>query len=336
MRRLVMPGLLVVCVACRADRNDGPDRTLAAVRLGPAGGRIEVTEGRYAGLRLVVPAGALAAPVTVRMHQPPPPPDGTFSPAVVPGPGPFVDIEPAALQFAVPATLRLPYVVQGLAGLGIGNVRADYVGPGGRGTIEPEVVDVEAGLAELSITRLGSYGLVRGARATSVFDYFGPDAVGLPLTDGRTFTLARAPVPQLGAAVCMHWTLDDVDDQDTETALLDGQFLNVLGRASGADWIEVWNPAVQRVIATAHVFAPRATATPLLTGAVAVASRVDLGPPVRVGEREFRDVLRVSVDIAWQRADLGDGARQTVYWFAPGVGLVQVERDGVVSVRSDL
>jgi hypothetical protein len=332
-------GLLVAC------SSDGPrDTVLAAATIGPAGGQIEVTEGLYAGLRLTVPGGAMTQDVQVRFVKPAPPPGNTYSPAIATGPGPFVWIEPRDLVFLQPAALRLPYLPQSMVSQGPGNVRATQVTATGVHYLEPPVVDWQLGRIELEIDSLGGYQVVHGVRPGSIQDYLPANGTTVPLQGGYSFAYDSVLPPRFGARAITRWLVDT--GSFAEGVYFEGW--SAVGRvAPNADWEEIWATSVDAMlleaytttpptVTTTQVYSPISAVAPTWPGTATVLGRFALDAPVFVNGREFRDVLKIRLQIEWQRPDLGTGDTEIVYWFAPGVGLVQLGIDGVIRQRTDL
>lgn len=335
--------LLALLAACSG--SDGPrDTVLAAATIGVAGGQLEVTEGLYNGLRLTVPGGALAQDVQVRFVKPAPPPPGTYNPAVVTGPGPYVRIEPEELTFQQPATLRLPYLPQSLIAQGPGNVRAAHVTAAGWNYLEAPVVDWVLGRIELEIDSLGGYQVVPGAHAGSMTAYLPSNGTPVPLQGGYTFAYESVLPPRFGARAITRWLV-------STGSYAEGIYFEdwrAAGRVNpNADWEEIWATTIDTMLLEAYattppqvtatqVYSPISATTVTWPGTATVLGRFALDVPVRCNGREFRDVLKVRLQIGWERPDLGTGDTELVYWFAPGVGLVQLGIDGVIRQRTDL
>ena len=84
-----------------------PPPEVLTARIGPAGGTVEgEAGGPFDGFRLVVPAGALASDVELRIEGTV---DATPLPDTAAGIGPQLAILPADLTFAVPAELTVPF-----------------------------------------------------------------------------------------------------------------------------------------------------------------------------------------------------------------------------------
>ena len=133
-----IPALLAVAAGCGGtDPADPGAASLIEAELGPEGGSLEGGPGLLDGVRVEVPAGALAEPTWVSLSAAEglnPLPDGGV--AV----GPQVRLGPDHLELASPATVRLPfsgYQVQA-AGSDTRMVKVWYVGPEGWELMPPE------------------------------------------------------------------------------------------------------------------------------------------------------------------------------------------------------
>ena len=341
-RFLCLAGLLLLA-ACSG--SDGPkDELLAQADIGPAGGQLEVTNGQYDGLRLTVPGGALASAVTVTMWKPAPSPSGALSPLVVGGPGPFVRIDPPTVVFLTPATLRLPYLLQQVVTTGPGNVQAMHYSTTGHIRIDPPVVDVHRGLIEVPIPSLGGFQVVPGPHAPSLDAYLPALGTSVPLEDGFTFTYQQLLAPHMPGRNITRWTVDTT----TVAHAIDFELWQIAGRAGlSADWQEVWDTPLDVLLHEANtltppartstrIYSPISSPNPLHSGQVSVLGRFGFEVPLRLGNREYRDVLRIRLITSWERPDLGTGSSIEVFWFAPDVGLLQMQQDGVIRVRTDL
>lgn len=336
---VVLAGL----AACSHNNGSG-EQLLAAATIGTAGGQIEITTGLYNGLRLIVPGGALAQAVEVRMIQPAPPPLNGNPQVQAGGPGPYVRIEPQGLGFLTPAELRLPYFTNSIVSAGPGNVRALHIGPAGLLYIDPPVVDVAQGRIEFLVDSLGGFQVVSAPRPDSLADYLPTPGTTVPLENNFSFGLQSVqPVHMTGRAITQ-WTIDTGSFQHA----VYWEAWQVAGRLGGsADWQEVWdspldallpesNTLTPPAVTTTRVYSPISSPSPTFPGNVTLLGRFAFEVPLRFGDREFRDVLRIRLLTTWERPDLGTGSSELVFWFAPGVGLLQLQQDGVIRIRTDL
>lgn len=333
----LLPLMLVGC-----DPDSPPDRTVAAASIGPAGGEIEVSEGQYAGLKLSVPPGALASTVTIRCLAPER--TGLTNAVTSRSFGPYVEIQPHGLTFAVPATLRLPYYPDLLRQFtGPGNVRAMHFGGPSR-YIEPPVVDASAGRLEVLIPGLGGFEPAPGEVVQGIDAYFPVSGSVVPLENGATFTYEAVVEPRFRGGSAVRWGL--WDGMLAQNFFVRGY--QVAGReVSNADWQEVWdtpldwlvpewNTLTPPAVTTTRIHSPINNATPVFTGQAQLLGRYGFEIPLRIGSREFRDVLRVQFVTSWDRPDLGSGSLTDIFWFAPGVGLLQWQSGETIRIRTDL
>ncbi len=280
---------------------------LAAATIGPAGGEVGVDSGPFAGLRLTVQGGALLSAVRVTLVDPAPPPiDPGASPAVVPAPGPFVRIDPPELTFLVPATLRLPYNLERMVGFGLGNVRVWQNTTAGGDVVDPDIVDVQTGRVEFNISQLGSFQVVNGG-PLPVSDYMPVIGTTVPLEDGYSFAYDVVLEPHYPGRALTRWLTDTgaysyghyVELSTIANAML------LTGRVvPSADWLEVWdapvafmvpewNATTQPITTTTSIYSPISSVAPTETGTASLLGRFGFEVPLRIGQREFRNVLRV-------------------------------------------
>src|SRR5580765_2864411 len=119
----VLPGMphlrlasLSTLVLAACSGSGGPtDTVVARATIGPDGGEVRVADGPLAGVVLTVPAGALAAPVElriVRFGDPAHAFPGALAVRLGPSAGEVAEplrVEPEAQEFANPARLRFVY-----------------------------------------------------------------------------------------------------------------------------------------------------------------------------------------------------------------------------------
>lgn len=348
MRTSVVPMVLVVAAASAAAchrSSTGGDPVLAEAVVGPEGGELVVADGQQAGWRLLVPAGALAVPTSLRVVA-------AALPTVVaegvapetsttPSPGAAFRIEPVGLQLVERATLRAPYRVEALTNTAPGNVRVREVRNGNAIDAVPAVVDVAAGRVELPIRFLGSYQVVPGPRVATIDAYWQPIGEAVALAGGRTFAVEPPAVGSPFATTCdRRWRYEGPHGVDLLHFAADA----LRGReAPDEGWREVWSeafPAWQAAFASppplARTFVMQVQAPiggPGLGAQMTAQSQWTWDVPQPVGDTLATDVVRVWLTLTWNRADLGVGTRDYKFWFAPGLGLVALSEDGVVHRR---
>lgn len=331
---------LLALAACGRESRTAPPDVLATAMLGPAGGVLAVDQGPQAGLRLVVPAGALLEATELRVETASPLPAGLDAVSAPPEPGAAFTLAPVGLRFEVLATLRAPYRVEVLAQTAPGNVRVRRLLGVDSYDLDPTAVDVVAGYVEVPLRTLGRHRVVRGPVASGIADYR-PLADGVPvaLADGFTFTAAAVTSGPFATPTTVGWRLagPGVDDQLFFTAGW------LAGRESSFEgWREVWSQAYDvwthgNVSMAASLTMPTAVQQPIgsppLGGQITVFGLWTWEPPLQVGDRLLCDVARLRVTLAWSRADLGVGQREYLFWLTPGLGLVGFAQDGVARMR---
>lgn len=155
MRRLELLVFFVSAVVLPACGGGGPAAPSAsapssAPGIGPAGGSVTA-----AGARLVVPAGALGAPVALSLRAAtalPLDPHAVAQTAYA--------VEPAGTAFAVPATLTLSYQPElGPSGVAESGLRVHALGGGEWEAIDGATNDAGANEARAPISAAGTYGV---------------------------------------------------------------------------------------------------------------------------------------------------------------------------------
>ncbi|MBL8753686.1 MAG: hypothetical protein JNK15_10325 [Planctomycetes bacterium] len=341
--------LLTVCalaaVACSHSRSENSAPVLAAATIGPEGGEVAVTSGPQAGLRLTIPAGALAAPTEIRVRDaallPAP---GIYALSYAPVPGQPFTLEPVELRLDVLATLRAPYRVIHVLGTAPGNVLLRQARNGNLVDLEPVAVDLDAGWIEVPLRTLSQCNVVRGPSQSSVAAYWQAPGTAVALADGYSFAVEEVPAGSPFAAPdAYRWriTAPGVDD------LIYFRGTAVVGRESDlANWREAW---AQRYPVWEHsqvgtvpgsFSTTMAVSSPMnglsVAGAMTADGQWGWSAPRTIGGTTLRDVVQVTLALAWNRHDLGVGQRQYVFWFAPGVGLLGLSEDAIVHARTTL
>lgn len=311
---------------------------VAEVAVDGGGGGFVVTGGRLTGLQLVVPPGALTRSVTVRAVVE----DVSLPPGVVTStvfePGERVRLEPADLDFAVPARLTLPYAPLRL-NTAPGNVR---VLTDDDNRMEPEVIDVDAGRVTVPVHRLGSFQVVEGPRPP-LTDYLPASGARVPLEGGWTFTALDQSLPHAPLQIAKNWTI--TDDAMGAAGFYTRGF-DLLGRFSVVDdWDELWlesrsmfgpipgdaPPGATETL----LYQPRTAAAPTGVGTAFLDGQWSWAPPVQIGSRRILDALELRLQLQWTRDD-GNGGREVSVLLAPDLGLLALRIDGVERARTDL
>lgn len=312
---------------------------LASTTIGPEGGALTVASGTQNGLVLTVPPGALAARTDIRVvadYEVPPP---LMATSEAPTPGRPLRIEPQSTQFAIPATLRLPYLPQYVAETGPGNVRVRQVSPFATRDHEPAMVDAIAGRVQIDVRTLGRFQVVTGPRTANVDDYLPALGAVADLGGGFSFAIEAVPPTSPYAPDGRQWRIrgPGVD----ERLVFVGR--QIVARESDLpSWRERWSVPVDPFASVELV--PNGAAVPTqveqplgsglaTAGLITVTGWRRFAEPRTFDGRLVLDVLRLAIDLAWDRQDIGVGQRQYVFWFAPGDGLLAFAQDGVVRER---
>lgn len=328
-------------VACHG-RSSGGEPALAEAVVGPEGGELAIADGPQAGWRLSVPAGALAAPTTLRVVAVVPLPGDPLATSVAPVPAVAFRIEPVGLQLVERATLRAPYRVTALAETAPGNVRVREVRNGNVIDYVPDVIDITVGRVELPIRFLGLYQVVAGPRAASLAAYWPPIGAAVGLDGGRTFAVdppdANSP---FALTTDRSWRFEGPHGVDRLHFAADA----LLGReAPDEGWREIWSqslPAWQPASSPTPPFASTFVMQvqsplggPSIGASMTAQAQWTWDAPQPVGGTLVTDVVRLWVTLTWNRIDLGVGTRDYKFWFAPGLGCIALAADGVVYRRT--
>lgn len=181
---------------------------------------------------------------------------------------------------------------------------------------------------------MGRHGAPAGA---GLHDCLGPAEATVELADGWTF--ASGPVDAaspFAGLVARQWRLTGPDLD--ETWFFDD--LQIVGRETSG-WRETWKePGPWSeftfgeplwTIVGVQVEAP--IGAPPTAGTLGMFHTWRWDLPRAVGDALATDVVRLEAAQSWERADLGTGQRQHVFWFSPAHGLVAIAVDGVVHER---
>jgi hypothetical protein len=336
---------LLSLAAFGCSSSNGP-AVMASATIGPAGGELLVADGEQAGLKLVVPAGAVSAPTEFRIVQVTrTAPIGSSTPAFALMPGEPFRIEPESLRLDVLGTLEAPYRLQAIQNTAAGNVRFEQLRDGITRTYEPATVDIVAGRVSMPIRTLGRYQVVFGPRAQNLDEY--RPALDSVVTLEGGYTFAVEPVPDFAPAAfrtgtAQRWRIrgPGVDD----SIYVDGD--EWLGRESSPPgWVEVWaNRALVwqdlRGQQPFTVTTPMTVNSPVQgnssSGLMTVFGTWNWSEPRFVGPRQLFDVLQLSVTLAWDRQDIGTGQRAYRFLLAPGQGLIGLVQDSITYARTVL
>ena len=330
---------MLFCAVAACGRSNGP-AVLASAMIGPFGGELVVTTGEQAGLKLVVPAGAVPDPTEIRIVDAPQVVSG--APVLATTPGVPFRIEPETLRLEVLGTLEAPYRLQALSNTAAGNVRFEQLREGITRIYEPASVDVAAGRATMPLRTFGRYQIVTGPVVSDIAAYRPMLGSSVSLENGITFSVEQVglevPAALRGATV-QRWRITGPGFNDS--LFFDGDLM--LGRESAPPgWFEVWqNPAL--VWQDLRGTPPFAVTTAISVqypviglssgGLMTVFGTWNWSEPRFVGPQLVYDVLQLTVSLAFERQDLGTGQRIYRFLFSPEMGLIGIVQDGVTSMR---
>jgi hypothetical protein len=331
-RRLPLAALalLGLLAACDCDDDDDHPPPLAAETIGPAGGAVGLADGSAA---LTVPAGALAGDVAFRIDP------GQIS--TVPGyvdVGPPYTFSPTGTVFLAPAQILMPYspgAVSGSVGndelrVGFRNAAGVVVG------LVPQQVDPVAGRVTVQTTGLGTFwiaspdvvtaddlfplndgdlyrydsGLVLSVSHTAIEPNFAPQMIvrltfaSLGSTTGYYFEANASQLRQLGS-------FDINRDQER----FDSGVLWIDAR----DQIGTVRPVTDQYLG----YRPFGVSVVGYTGIAQVTTRIAERVVVSTIRGSF-DTVRVPVTTAFASTIPSYGEEQIEFWFADGVGPVQI------------
>jgi hypothetical protein len=344
--------------ALAACRGGGPtDTVVARATIGPDGGELRVADGPFAGIALTVPPGALAAPVELRIVRLGDPKHAFIDPLALRLDPSFqaaepLRVEPLAQEFTSPARLLLRYEPLRIDFTAPGNVRVRHASARGDQRIEPDRVDVDAGEVEIDVGICGTFGVVNGPVQQSLQAYVG-DPGSVPLDGGVQFArqFAADPVHHPNRNV-ERWTItapSGVTGLDFDDFMLLGRFSVAAPGLLPLSWLEVlrdpllaWRhvsvlsiPGTPPSTAT-DIWSPMQATSPLGSGTLALEGHWRYASPMQVGSRCLLDLVELQMNAHWNRPDIGEGQQQQTFVFAPGFGLVALQVDGVLHLRTDL
>lgn len=315
----------------------------AAAVVGPAGGELVVTSGPQQGLRLIVPAGAIASPVEVRVVELQEPavalPPGVMTTVMVGQPGRPFRLEPVDLVLAAPVRLLAPFVEDPLL-IPLGNVRLQQAGVAALTT--PSAVDMVAGLAEFSLASFGANQVVRGpVGVTGRWGYLPALGATSSFGDGWTFACEPAPPTSPFAALgAFAWRIRGPQVEDVLYVVQD----RLVGRESVLEgWREVWNAPLELIQSVPglganwnyqNTTAQVSRGSSTFAGTIDSTRRIAGTAPRVIGGALVQDQMALELTLVWNRPDLGIGQRRYDFVFAPGLGVVALGQDGIERIRT--
>ncbi|MFK7741833.1 MAG: hypothetical protein AB8H80_16065 [Planctomycetota bacterium] len=328
--------------------SDSSSATVSTVLLdgtiGPAGGVLAVSGGVYDGLALTVEPGVLDREIPFRII------DDTLGVASAPqAPGQVIAlrppvgyafrIEPSDLVLTQNVRLLIPYLPQNIVETAPGNVLVRQTSPFVTRDITPAVVDVGVAQVELETKTFGRFEPVPGEVLTAGF-YLPAREEVQQLEGGYSFVIEDVDPSS-------PWAVDGADRWRIEgpgfgeDLIVSG--LRVLGReAANMGWREVWAMQMSLLRTEFEVQSGPIATTMLveqpagglgLGASLMFLAFVDFTFPRALEGVSYRNVIKYTIDVAYNRPDLGQGERRLILWCAPDVGLLRLSIDGVVRDR---
>jgi hypothetical protein len=335
----------MLAVACSHSRSENSAPVLAAATIGPDGGQVAVVGGTQDGLRLTIPAGALSEPTEIRVRDTSlSPAPGLYATSMAPVPGRPFTLEPVNLRLEVLATLRAPYLVPNVVETAPGNVVLRQARNGNVIDLEPAAFDLNEGWIEVPLRTLSQCNVVRGPTQQNVAAYWQAMGTTVALADGYSFAVEAVPTGSpFAAADAYRWRITAPGVND----LIYFRGNAVVGRESVlADWREVWTNGYTVWDHSVAGLPPGSFTTAMavhnpisglpIAGAMTAGGLWSWSGPRTIGGTTLRDVVQLTLSLAWNRHDLGIGQRQHAFWFAPGVGLLGFAEDAVTRARLTL
>lgn len=300
-----------------------------------------VQGGPQDGLVLEIPPGVLTEAIEFRILEAP---RGVLPTGAVPvsegfGGYPF-RIEPATLVVDTACRLRMPYMPAANWMGGPGNVVINQINPWAIRDYDPENLSVVEGWVEISVKTMGQFQVRLAQQPTSLLDYTPPMGEVAMLEGGFAFTVDEEPMTSPFAdPAAQQWRL--IGPAFDEAVIFNnGQ---IYGRRSeAASWLEIWDEPYNPYQVVGGNFSIPQPTTMTVENPIGVlgigATVMYLGTFVYSEPFEYDgslelDVLKITLNVAYNRADLGNGERRMTYWLSPTSGLLRVMVDGVIYNR---
>lgn len=310
------------------------------MRIGPEGGALVVNSGNQEGLTMTVDPGVLTFWVDFRIRDVLPESlssGGVSSFAAVPG-LPF-RIEPEDLVLSSSVRLHMPYQPTVIYRNGPGNVEVNQISPFTTRIYDPDMVDALDGFVELDIKTFGQFQVVEGDRVVPL-DYVPPVGVVSQLSNGFAFEVQdMAPQSEFAAPAAKKWRI--TGPSFDESVIFDS--CDVVGRRSeSSSWLEIWDNPFAPFQSTGTAFITPQTSVmqvqspigwPSIGASVLPFGFMSYELPREYGGVMRRNVLKLALNVAYSRIDLGTAERRMIYWFSPSAGLLQVSIDGIIYDR---
>jgi len=334
---------LVACVfavACSKSSSSGT-AAVGVSRIGPEGGILVIDRGGQNGLVLEVPAGAVEQPTDFRVFEEPLTlPDGTQVLSIALPAGLPFRIEPIDLVSPVSMRLRMPYQPAGAQLTGAGNVDVRQVNPWTTREYDPEAIDAIAGWVEISVKTLGRFQVLPAESPENRRDYVPALGSVTELAGGYQFSVVEevTPSPYVGLGA-EQWAITGPGLD--ERLIVVGN--TIVGRRSEPlvwleSWSEPYDPFGNPEDALASMMTQSAQVSAPVNQQFTGASVLPLGyfqyalPQTYQGEL-LTDIGRLTINVAYNRTDLGSGERQLSFWLSPVYGLLQLSIDGTIYDR---
>lgn len=321
---------LALLAACGWFDDDDDDPPLSTGTIGASGGTVSVPDGSVV---LTVPAGALTSDVALRIDP------GQIS--IVPGyvdVGPAHVISPVNVEFLLPAQLVVPYTPAAVAGsVGSTELRVGFRNSVGMVVgLVPSAVDTVAGRVTVATSELGTF-WVASPDVVTATDLF-------PLNDGDTYrydsglvlTVSHTAIepnfaPQMIVKVIfasLGNTTGIYFEQNASQLRQLGSFDVDLSQErfdTGVLWIDARDSigSVRPVTDTYLGYMPYGASLVGYTGIAQVTTRLAERVVVTTVRGSF-DTVRVPVTTAFATTFPTYGQEQIEFWFADGVGPVQI------------
>lgn len=335
MRVHLSEAALLACALFAACSGSGDPSPAAVATIGPEGGVLAVEQGALQGFELEVQPGVLPSPVELRVFAVASlSSSGSTSVSSAPSVGQAIRVEPADLVTTTSMRLRLPYRPENIAQTGAGNVDVRQVNPWVSRRYDPSAVDAVEGWAEIATKTLDRFQVEPAADPVARSDYLPPLGEVVALDGGLTVAVgAEGPGSVFAAAGATHLEIDGPSISERLVFAAD----LLIGRGAGALWAEEWSqpadPLQDPLAALSSLTTQPAVVTAYASGATTGAAVTPLaylqfGMPIRYRDVLYRDIAKLIVDVAYDRADLGVGDRQLTFWLSPKVGLLRLAVDG--------
>lgn len=295
-----------------------------------------VESGEQAGLVLEFLPGVLSEAVEIRVLDVPVEPGAVVDGTV----GVPFRIEPASLVVDTQCRLRIPFKPAAASTAGPGNVVVRQQSPFATRTYAPDALSVVEQWVEVGIKTFGEFHALMGPSPSNLLGYTPPIGSVAMLTGGHQFEVMEEPTAApFSAQDAQEWRLSGPTINES-LVFQDGVILG--RRCALCNWVEIWDEPFSPYQPTGAGFVTPQPASaevqnpvgsPGIGGTVMPFGYYVFSEPLEfAGELEL-DVLKLVVDVAYVRHDLGSGERRMTFWLSPTSGLLSVMVDGVIYDR---